>query len=58
MTYSDFDQFRKDLSEMAIMDVVKLGDGVRKTEIFCNCSSMIGGSGSKGEIDIVSERIN
>ena len=52
MTYSDFDQFRKDLSEMAVMEVIKLDDGVGKKEIFCNCLSVIGGSGSKGEICI------
>ena len=52
MTYSDFDQFRKDLSEMAVMEVIKLDDGLGKEEIFCNCSSVTGGSGSKGEICI------
>ena len=52
MTYSDFDQFRNDLSEMAVMEVIKLDDGVGKEEIFCNCSSVTGGSGSKGEICI------
>merc|ERR1712082_496090 len=38
MTYSDFNQFRNDLSEMAVMEVIKLDDGVGKEEIFCNCS--------------------
>ena len=52
LTYSDFDQFRNDLSEMAVMEVIKLDDGVGKEEIFCNCSSVTGGSGSKGEICI------
>ena len=52
MTYSDFDQFRNNLSEMAVMEVIKLDDGVGKEEIFCNCSSVTGGSGSKGEICI------
>ena len=51
MTYSDFDQFRKDLSDLAVMEVIRLNDGLgRKVEIFCNCSSGSGGSGSKGEI--------
>ena len=52
MTYLDFDQFRNDLSEMAVMEVIKLDDGVGKEEIFCNSLSVIGGSGSKGEICI------
>ena len=51
LTYSDFDQFRKDLSDLAVMEVIRLNDGLgRKVEIFCNCSSGSGGSGSKGEI--------
>ena len=51
LTYSDFDQFRKDLSELAVMEVIRLNDGLgRKEEIFCNCLSVTGGSGSKGEI--------
>ena len=37
LTYSDFDQFRNDLSEMAVMEVIKLDDGVGMEEIFCNC---------------------
>lgn len=52
MTYSDFDQFRKDLSEMAVMEVIKLDDGVGKKEFFCNCLSVTGESGSKGEMCI------
>ena len=50
LTYSDFDQFQNDLSEMAVMEVIKLDDGVGKEEIFCNYSSVSGRSGSKGEI--------
>ena len=50
--YSDFNQFRKDLSEIALMDEIELEDGLGKEEIFCNCSSVTGGSGSKGEICI------
>ena len=50
LTYSDFDQFRNDLSEMAVMEVIKLDDGVGKEEIFCNCLSVFDGSGSKGQI--------
>ena len=50
LTYSDFDQFRIDLSEMVIMEVIKLDDGVGMEEIFCNCSSVFDGSGIKGQI--------
>ena len=52
MTYSDFDQFRKDLSEMAVMEVIKLDDRVGKKQFFCNCSAVTGGSGCKGEMCI------
>ena len=50
MTYSDFDQFRIDLSEMVIIEVIKLDDGVGMEEIFCNCLSVFDGSGIKGQI--------
>ena len=50
LTYSDFDQFQIDLSEMVIMEVIKLDDGVGMEEIFCNCSSVFDGNGIKGQI--------
>ena len=52
MTYSNFNQFRKDLSEMAVMEVIKLDDGLGKEQIFCNCASVTSGSGSKGDMCI------
>ena len=52
ITYSNFNQFRKDLSEIAVMEVIRLDDGLGKEEIFCNCLSVTGGSGSKGDICI------
>ena len=52
MNYSDFDQFQKDLSEMVVMEVIKLDDRVSNAEIFCNCLSGSGGRGSKGDMCI------
>ena len=50
INYSNFDQFRKDLNEIALMEVIELEDGLGKEEIFCNCLALTGGSGSKGDI--------
>ena len=52
MTYSNFDQFQKDLTQMAVMEVIKLEDGLGKEEILCNCLALTGASGSKGDICI------
>ena len=48
--YSDFDQFRKDLNEIVLMEVIELEDGLGKEEIFCNCFAFGGASGCKGDI--------
>ena len=50
INYSNFDQFRKDLNEIALMEVIELEDGLGKEEIFCNCLALTGASGSKGDI--------
>ena len=46
--YSDFDEFRNDLSQISLMEVIELEAG--KIEIFCNCFSVNYPSGSKGDI--------
>ena len=46
--YSDFDEFRNDLQQIALMEVIELEDG--NIEIFCNCFSVHNPSGSKGDI--------
>ena len=46
--YSNFDEFRKDLHQIALMEVIELEDG--NIEIFCNCFSVQSQSGSKGDI--------
>ena len=48
LDYLDFDQFRSDLSKVAIMEVIQLKSG--ENELFCNCFSSKYPSGSKGEI--------
>ena len=48
--YSDFNQFRKDLSEIALLEEIELEDGLGKTEIFCNCFGWSGAHGCKGDI--------
>ena len=50
MDYSDFNQFKKDISEIALMEEIELEDGLGKTEIFCNCFGVKGGHGCKGDI--------
>ena len=46
--YSNFDEFRHDLHQIAMMEVIELEDG--NIEIFCNCFSVQSQSGSKGDI--------
>ena len=52
INYSNFDQFRKDLNEIALMEVIELEDRLDKEEIFCNCLALKGASSSKGDICI------